>query len=77
MKGEIGVFGGGSLEQPRPWLGSTVAGAPPWECRAAWGQRACPEGEGVQEPSRGTAKECIFGHAARAGLQPLGNHLCG
>ena len=52
--GEIGEFGGGSLEQPRPWLGPHWLGPLPWECRAARGHQARPEE--VQEPSSGAAK---------------------
>ena len=55
--GEIGGFGGGSLEHPRQWLGAQWSGlsspgsaAPPRAARGA----LCEE---AQEPSSGTAKE--------------------
>ena len=51
-RGEIGDFGGGSLEHLRPWQGSRRPG--PWECRAARGRQARPEE--VQESSWGTAE---------------------
>ncbi len=52
--GDVGGFGGGSLEQPRQWLGAWWAGLSPWECRAAQSRQARPEE--AHEPSWGTAK---------------------
>ena len=51
--GEIGGFGGGSLEHPRQRLGAKWVGLC-LECRAAWSRQARP-GEAL-EPSWGTAK---------------------
>ena len=47
----MGGVGGGSLEQPRQWLGACEP-ASSWECRAAQSRQARPEE--AQEPSRGS-----------------------
>ena len=41
--GGMGGFGGGSLEQPRRWLGAQWAGLFPWECGTAQSHQARPE----------------------------------
>ena len=55
--GKFGDVGGGSLEQPRPWLGSQWPGPLPWECRAAQSNQA--RVEEAQGASWGTSKGVI------------------
>eukprot|EP00964_Phaeocystis_antarctica_P018194 scaffold10072_cov27-Phaeocystis_antarctica.AAC.2 len=52
--GEIGGFGGGSLEHPRWWRGAPSGPASSWECRAAQSYQARPKE--AQAPSWGAAK---------------------
>ena len=58
--GEIGDFGGSSLEHPRRWLDARPPGgwASPWECRAAQSRQLRPEK--VQEPSWGAANKGVI-----------------
>ena len=55
--GDIGGFGGGSLEHPRQWPGAQQVGLHPWERRAARSRQVRPEE--AQDPISGTAKKAL------------------